>query len=274
MQSKSLISLVLSAALSLSLFGCVSGTSESIPEPNETQSETERKPAEPQNYSDISQLKKAFVEAGGLCDYWEQTNKVTSALQSGDCDSMTVLSLFSSNEAANAAALELKNLKVKIGGELTLLVGANWLINAPSVRDIQPTLGGLLILDNAVSGNDDRGAGQRENTWTISEGCRYFRVAIDGIKGIDVGIDALSGRATLDEFATQWFLDESLFRVLVPRIGDRVLAGLVEEVADSLGGVGRVTEAASDPGDNRIFDAIDGLVESLTAAENYCVSSD
>jgi hypothetical protein len=98
-------------------------------------------------FDDISQLKQAFEKAGGSCLQWNESNKVTSALQSGDCNSETVLMLFGSSEEALERAEDLRDMSLSFGFEPNLLVGENWLINSNQVESVQPAMGGTLIID-------------------------------------------------------------------------------------------------------------------------------
>ena len=98
-------------------------------------------------FDDISQLKEAFEKAGGSCLQWNQSNKVTSALQSGDCNSETVLMLFGSSEEAKERAEEIRAMYIGFGTEPNLLLGENWLINSKQVNSVHPAMGGTLIRD-------------------------------------------------------------------------------------------------------------------------------
>ncbi len=118
---------VMSLALSVSLSGCGN--------------------ANGQAYGDIEELKSAYEAAGGLCPEWNQNNQVIGALQSGDCDSSTVLMFFGSPEDAKDRALDLKNSSKSYGLTPSLLLGENWLINSKYVELVEPKLGGLLIVD-------------------------------------------------------------------------------------------------------------------------------
>jgi hypothetical protein len=100
-----------------------------------------------QGFSDIDDLRLAFEEAGGSCSSWVQDNAVTGALQSGNCDSETVLMFFGSKEDASDRALDLKKTTKDFGFTPHLLLGENWLINSPQVDLVEPELGGVLIVD-------------------------------------------------------------------------------------------------------------------------------
>jgi hypothetical protein len=98
-------------------------------------------------FDDISQLKEAFEKAGGSCLEWNQSNNVSSALQSADCNSETVLMLFASPEGAKERAEELRAMYIGFDLEPNLLLGENWLINSKQVNPVHPAMGGTLITD-------------------------------------------------------------------------------------------------------------------------------
>lgn len=101
----------------------------------------------PSSYSDISELHDAFTRAGGTCSNWNQDNRVSAALQSGECDANTILMLFGSKAEATERALEIKNTLKSFGLVPNLLLGENWLINSDQVDTVSTKLGGILISD-------------------------------------------------------------------------------------------------------------------------------
>lgn len=98
-------------------------------------------------FDDISQLREVFEKAGGSCLEWNQSNNVSSALQSADCNSETVLMLFGSSEEAKERAEELRAMYIGFDLEPNLLLGENWLINSKQVNSVHPAMGGTLITD-------------------------------------------------------------------------------------------------------------------------------
>jgi hypothetical protein len=121
------------AVLLLALTGCSSAAQ---PSPTPTE------PAGPATYSSVVELKDAYVAAGGDCDEWAQTNRVTVAAQSGDCDGNTVLSTYASESDRETAVA---NLKMLNPDNYSLLSGPNWIINSPDVADVSDALGGVLV---------------------------------------------------------------------------------------------------------------------------------
>lgn len=137
MKSRTWAGIAAALALALSLSGCDAA---SLDAPDETAS-----PAAAQGvFSDIDELRDAYVAAGGDCDDWEQTDRVRAAAASGDCSTNAVLMTFDSSSAAKSTADALLGM-VAAGEERTLLMGADWLINAPDVRDVADSVGGEIL---------------------------------------------------------------------------------------------------------------------------------
>lgn len=102
--------------------------------------------AYPETYSSVEELRDAFVKAGGECPEWEQRNQVSLSAESGECSSQTVLSIYSSESDRDQVVNTQKELHkmVDMGG-MHLLVGANWIINDPNVKDLDRAIGGIFI---------------------------------------------------------------------------------------------------------------------------------
>lgn len=96
----------------------------------------------PTEYRSVEELRDAFVKAGGECENWEQTNKVRLATESGTCSTSNVLSIYSSRNAVDEAVQVFKSLGA--GGQ-SLLIGENWIINDPNVRNLDPAIGGTFL---------------------------------------------------------------------------------------------------------------------------------
>jgi hypothetical protein len=97
------------------------------------------------SYNSIDELKVAFENAGGDCSEWVQDNAVERALQSGNCSSSNVLSIYGTSEEASDSAKHIKELLSEFGLTPHLLLGENWLVNDPDVALYQDDLGGILI---------------------------------------------------------------------------------------------------------------------------------
>ncbi len=95
-----------------------------------------------ETYDSIDELREAYEQAGGSCDEWKQSDRVAAALESGDCDSRTVLSTYaSSSDASNAAEVLLASSLAA-----SVLVGENWIINAPGDLDrLSEQIGGEVV---------------------------------------------------------------------------------------------------------------------------------
>ncbi|MFJ5861494.1 hypothetical protein ACIQCM_08720 [Pseudarthrobacter sp. NPDC092439] len=131
--NKSVTLLTLAAAVILT--GCSDPATATSPSPT---------PTPPATYDTVAELKDAFVEAGGECDDWEQTNKVQIAAQSGTCGTDTVLSVYLSSEAVERRIETTKgSIFGTVGGDW--LVGENWIINADGTSDLKEKLGGRIV---------------------------------------------------------------------------------------------------------------------------------
>lgn len=98
----------------------------------------------PDTYRSVEELRDAFVEAGGDCPEWDQTNAVTASSESGTCSTTTVLSIYSSTSDRDVVVDNIRAMAEVIGGA-NLLVGENWIINDPNVADLDPEMGGTLF---------------------------------------------------------------------------------------------------------------------------------
>lgn len=95
-------------------------------------------------YETVEGLKEAYVDAGGVCDDWSQTNAVEIAAQSGECGESTVLSVYLSSEAVER---RIEATKGSMFAEIMddWLVGENWIIHADDATDLQGELGGRIV---------------------------------------------------------------------------------------------------------------------------------
>ncbi|MDN5895735.1 MAG: hypothetical protein L0H93_17135 [Nocardioides sp.] len=96
------------------------------------------------SYDDVEALRDAYLNAGGRCDDWNQSNEVDGAAQSGECGMNTVLSTYLTHDAVQDRIAETKDsIFGEMGGEW--LTGENWVINTDDVRDIQKKMGGTIV---------------------------------------------------------------------------------------------------------------------------------
>lgn len=103
-----------------------------------------QQPAYPETFRSVEELRDAFIEAGGICEEWEQSNKVKVAAESGTCDGSNVLSIYSSETDRDSVVGNMQ-FSAEILGEVNLLVGKNWIINDPDVKELDPALEGTLV---------------------------------------------------------------------------------------------------------------------------------
>lgn len=100
-------------------------------------------PAEGLTYGSVDDLREAYEAAGGDCSSWEQANQVTAAAESGMCDSNTVLSIYTSTSDRDGVVAGIRSFGDVLS--ISLLVGANWIINSPDASDVRDSLGGTLV---------------------------------------------------------------------------------------------------------------------------------
>lgn len=95
-------------------------------------------------FASVEDLKAAYEATGAECPEWAQTDAITLASESGDCDGDTVLSIYASDENRDQAVDDLTSLSESIGGA-TFLVGPNWIINDADAVALQKELGGTVV---------------------------------------------------------------------------------------------------------------------------------
>lgn len=96
----------------------------------------------PRTYSSVDDLRQAFENAGGSCLEWEQTDQVAAALESGTCNSNTVLSIYESPEAAEDSARGLAEMIAGYGLTPSITFGGNWVVNSDDATLVTESLGG------------------------------------------------------------------------------------------------------------------------------------
>lgn len=99
---------------------------------------------DPDTFETVEALRAAYVEAGGNCPEWQQTDAIELAAQSGDCSGDTVLSIYATTADRDEVVGYLTEAMADIGGP-TLLVGKNWMINTPDPAATADALGGQVI---------------------------------------------------------------------------------------------------------------------------------
>lgn len=118
--------------LILALTGCSSTVAASTPTPTPEES-----------YSTVAELRDAFEDAGGDCSEFEQTNNITLSAQSADCNSTTVISVYTSESNRDQVVSNVQDL---MGDKpLHLLVGKNWIINVEDPEAYVDGLGGVVV---------------------------------------------------------------------------------------------------------------------------------
>jgi hypothetical protein len=126
--------LLAAAILVSSLAGCAA-TAESAP------TSVPVEPAPPATFDTVDDLRSAYVDAGGECSEWRQTDVITLAAQSGQCDADTVLSIYLSESNRDEVIAGMKSILA-----VHLIVGENWILNTDAEDDSFATeLGGTVV---------------------------------------------------------------------------------------------------------------------------------
>jgi hypothetical protein len=96
-------------------------------------------PAVAQTYTSVIELRDAAVAAGLPCPHWQQSDVILDASESGDCSGNAVISTY-----ATAARLDRAVERVTSFPGGVVLVGPNWIINAPQAPKLAKVLGGTV----------------------------------------------------------------------------------------------------------------------------------
>lgn len=133
-------SLALPVLLLLALTGC---TSDPAPESPASDSPAPSAASELGEVADIDALVDAYMEAGGECADWDQTDQVTAASASGNCSSTAVLMVFDDKAKLESTSRTLLGMVLE-GETKSILVGPNWIINSDQTYNVVAELGGDL----------------------------------------------------------------------------------------------------------------------------------
>lgn len=145
MNSK-MIACAVVVAGALALAGCGGSTSAA---PAATPTPTVISPPEDGGtYPTVVALKNAIVKAGGACQEFVQTNRITLAAQSAECAKDTVISTYLSSSDISQLIQNNKKLNADLKSTSkgnSWLVGENWVINAPTAGKLREKLGGKVV---------------------------------------------------------------------------------------------------------------------------------
>ena len=119
----------------------LSGCSSAAPSERDAKSTPTPSQEPADTYATVTDLRDAFVAAGGACPDWRQTDRVKLAAQSGDCSDSTVLSIYSSETDRDQIVENLKSF----GMGVHLLVGENWIVNVEAPERYADALGGTVV---------------------------------------------------------------------------------------------------------------------------------
>lgn len=122
------------------------------------------------SYSSVTDLKTAYVKAGGKCPSWDQNNVVQTAAESGDCSDSTVLSTYADEGSKTDAVTALKGFATS-DVPAVFLVGPNWIVNSEDAKAVAKKLGGTIVTSTGSSDQSTASSSDyeySEDTFTIS----------------------------------------------------------------------------------------------------------
>ena len=96
-------------------------------------------PSDGGSYKNATELKDAFIKAGGECSPWNGHNKTVLATTSGSCGTAFVVGVF---EDPENLAVQVSTFK-EIG--VAAVVGKNWVFSGTDAASVRDKLGGELI---------------------------------------------------------------------------------------------------------------------------------
>ncbi|MET1155083.1 hypothetical protein [Arthrobacter sp.] len=96
-------------------------------------------PADGGSFANVTELKDAFVKAGGTCDNWSTHNKSILAATAGSCGDKYAFAVY--DDMDNMATWVDTNRVMKLGG----VVGKNWTISCVDPSPVHDKLGGELL---------------------------------------------------------------------------------------------------------------------------------
>lgn len=151
----------LAVAAMLLLAGC-GGATEAAESTTPTASATRPSPGAlssapvAQRYESVEALRDALGAGGYYCADWQRDDRVTLALQSGQCSDADVLMIFTGESAVHEAA---QNLKALVS---TFVVGENWIVNTDRPYAVTYAIGGTFV-EGSGDALDDEGESDDES---------------------------------------------------------------------------------------------------------------
>jgi len=261
LRKSSVLGLVFVAVLVLS--GCVRTLDLSVSDPEENSA--------PQDLSQIKiesiqDLKYYFGLAGGSCPDWVQDDRVEGSIASGNCDDETVLSVYSSEQAASEAAQRLISLIASIGMEGAVLQGDKWVINSGQIDVLTSTLGGTIISTNDLSKETGRGA---ENLSDLkATECQELSIKVESFLLSEVLRQAQENDFSGAVLAQKARAEGIHFRLIAESLEDPFLRAVLSDHVEILENAESESADWDDP-----FDAMNVLElirGTWTTVETYC----
>jgi hypothetical protein len=119
------------AVAAAALTGCTGGGASAVPDATGDATE----------YASATELRDAFIAAGGTCDQWEPLDPGDYDADAGRCSDTVVIAVYSEPAELDAAVERAQNLAV----QTHLLVGENWMLNIENPQDYVDALGGTTV---------------------------------------------------------------------------------------------------------------------------------
>ncbi len=121
------------SVMAVALVGCSNPEAEQAPEPGV-----------PREYSTVVDLRDAMIEAGYDCPHWKQTNAVKFSAESGSCSGRDSLSVYATKRDLARQVDTWREFSAQWAISERILVGPNWIINAPKPAEWAEIMGGTV----------------------------------------------------------------------------------------------------------------------------------
>lgn len=109
------------------------------PSPEVSVSPSPSKDPVPSRFETVEELRDALIAGGYDCPAWKRDDRVTLALQSGECSTQDVLMIFTGESAVHEAVQNFKEMGT------TVVVGENWIVNPRAAITVTHAIGGTIV---------------------------------------------------------------------------------------------------------------------------------
>lgn len=131
--------------LASSLTACGTPQHSGAEKPGEVVEVSEPLPGESE-FDTVVELRDAVVGLGFPCPHWDQTDKVGLATSSALCNDDTVLSVYADTETKEENIAAMQSFWGEDMPQIGLIVGPNWIINAPDAEKWSEELGATAVI--------------------------------------------------------------------------------------------------------------------------------